>query len=168
MFIFSLRKNIFVCKKKWSALLLRTKVKHCFWNEILFIRNIKSFNGDGNFIFILYFSTSPASWCFSSFFFFFFFFLLFWCADLVVFTSRVIWKEVPYYFSYCLCGSHQSSRLWGEALHLGEYIFLDPRMHKNVSVRMGDQATAGCRPAATKSFLSRQTIRSSGHCTSTN
>ena len=25
------------------------------------------------------------------------------------------------------CGSHQSSRLWGEALHLKEYIFLDSR-----------------------------------------
>ena len=55
------------------ALLLRTKIKHCFWNEILFIRDIKSFNGDGNFIFILYSSTSPASWCLSSFFSFFFF-----------------------------------------------------------------------------------------------
>ena len=25
------------------------------------------------------------------------------------------------------CGSHQSSRWWGEALHLNEYIFLDSR-----------------------------------------
>ena len=49
------------------------KRKHLFWNEILFIRDIKSFNGDGNFILILYFSTSPASWFLSSFFFLFFF-----------------------------------------------------------------------------------------------
>ena len=57
------------------ALLLRTKMKHCFWNEILFIRDIESLNGDGNFIFILYFSTSPASQCLSPFFFVLFFFL---------------------------------------------------------------------------------------------
>ena len=50
------------------ALLLRTKIKPCFWNEILFIRDIKSFNGDGIFIFMLYFSKNPAYWCLSSFF----------------------------------------------------------------------------------------------------
>ena len=50
------------------ALLLRTKIKPCFWNEILFIRDIKSFNGDGIFIFVLYFSKNPAYWCLSSFF----------------------------------------------------------------------------------------------------
>ena len=54
------------------ALLLRTTTKHCSWNEILFIRDINSFNGDGNFAFILFFSSSPASRCLSSFFFFFF------------------------------------------------------------------------------------------------
>ena len=155
MFIFSLWKNIFVCKKKWTknsitsisrfnyqstelqigkplslnaaivmsvnklsalilslsfyALLLWTKIKPCFWNEILFIRDIKSFNGDGIFIFMLYFSKNLAYWCLSSFF-----FLLFWSPDLLVFTSRVIWKEVLYYFSYRLCS--------GLSVHISVYV----------------------------------------------
>ena len=49
-----------------------TKIKHCFCNKILLKRDIKPFKGDSNFIFILCFSTSPASWCLSSFLFLFF------------------------------------------------------------------------------------------------
>ena len=40
------------------ALLLRTKIKHFSCSEIMFIRDIKPLYVDGNFICILYFSTS--------------------------------------------------------------------------------------------------------------
>ena len=75
----------------------RTKIKHCFCDEILFIGDIKHFIGDSNFL-ILYFSTSPASWYLSSFL-----VLFFLSPDLFVFVSRIIWKEILYYFSSSFC-----------------------------------------------------------------
>ena len=93
------------------ALLLRTKIKPCFWNEILFIRDIKSFNGDGIFIFVLYFSKNPAYWCLSSFFFFFSGVQTRW---FLLRGSFYIMYVYTYYFSYRLCS--------GLSVHISVYL----------------------------------------------
>ena len=93
------------------TLLLRTKIEPCFWNEILFIRDIKSFNGDGIFIFMLYFSKNPAYWCLSSFFFFFSRVQTRW---FLLRGSFYIMYVYTYYFSYRLCS--------GLSVHISVYL----------------------------------------------